>query len=229
MRCNLSALLLNEKNQAFSLAGLISLVLVCLGIFIVNKGQKASAPNATVDLILFMGQSNMAGRGITSDEHPEPAPSLLPGAGWEYRSITAPDVLSPLEEPFGCKENTENGINDGNMKTGSMVTTFVNACYTQTQVPIVALSASKGGSSILLWQPADSFYGGCYQPPKGSKKLLSRQANLHPTHLPCLVPGRNGRRPSYAAGTIPDLLPELLEYLKRAGCGALLSDPHRTV
>ena len=41
----LSALLLNEKNQAFSLAGLISLVLVCLGIFIVNKGQKASTPN----------------------------------------------------------------------------------------------------------------------------------------------------------------------------------------
>ena len=41
----LSALLLNEKNQAFSLAGLISLVLVCLGIFIVNKEQKASTPN----------------------------------------------------------------------------------------------------------------------------------------------------------------------------------------
>lgn len=181
----LSALLLNEKNQAFSLAGLISLVLVCLGIFIVNKGQKASTPNATVDLILFMGQSNMAGRGITSDEHPEPAPSLLPGAGWEYRSITAPDVLSPLEEPFGCKENTENGINDGNMKTGSMVTAFVNACYTQTQVPIVALSASKGGSSILKWQPGTPFMEDVTSRLKTTRSFLAdKQFSIRHT---CLV------------------------------------------
>lgn len=154
----LSALLLNEKNQAFSLAGLVSLVLVCLGIFIVNKGQKASTPNATVDLILFMGQSNMAGRGITSDEHPQPAPSLLPGAGWEYRSITAPDVLSPLEEPFGCKENTESGINDGNMKTGS---------------------------SILLWQPQTPFMEDVTNRLKAVKSFLAdKQISIRHT---CLV------------------------------------------
>ena len=33
----LSALLLKEKGQAFSLAGLTSLVLVCIGIYIVNR------------------------------------------------------------------------------------------------------------------------------------------------------------------------------------------------
>lgn len=36
----LSALLLNEKNQAFSIYGLISLALVCIGIYIVNRPQK---------------------------------------------------------------------------------------------------------------------------------------------------------------------------------------------
>ncbi|MDD3277505.1 MAG: DMT family transporter [Lachnospiraceae bacterium] len=35
----LSALLLHEKNQAFSLVGLISLVLVCIGIYIVNRKE----------------------------------------------------------------------------------------------------------------------------------------------------------------------------------------------
>ena len=36
----LSAVLLNEKNQAFSIYGLISLVLVCVGIYIVNHQKK---------------------------------------------------------------------------------------------------------------------------------------------------------------------------------------------
>ena len=50
-------------------------------------------------------------------------------------------------------ENKEGGINDGNRKTGSMVTAFTNACYGITKVPIIGISASKGGSSILEWQP----------------------------------------------------------------------------
>lgn len=36
----LSALILGEQNQAFTLRGLISLVLVCIGIFIVNREKK---------------------------------------------------------------------------------------------------------------------------------------------------------------------------------------------
>lgn len=55
-----------------------------------------------VFLLGFMGQSNMAGRGNAQE-----APALIPGAGYEYRAITAPDCLSPLEEPFGENENDE--------------------------------------------------------------------------------------------------------------------------
>ena len=111
----------------------------------------------TVDLFMFMGQSNMAGRGIVSDIHPEPAPELFSGAGYEYRAVTAPDMLSELCEPFGCRENRADGINDGDMKTGSMVTSFVNAYYGITGVPVVGVSASKGGSRIEQWQPDTPF------------------------------------------------------------------------
>ena len=111
----------------------------------------------TVDLFMFMGQSNMAGRGITSDIHPEPAPELLPGVGYEYRAVTAPDMLCELCEPFGCRENRSDGINDGDMKTGSMVTSFVNAYYGITEIPVVGVSASKGGSRIEQWQPGTPF------------------------------------------------------------------------
>jgi len=106
-----------------------------------------------VDLFLFSGQSNMAGRGIVCEKWPQPAPAVRFGAGWEYRAVTAPDRLSPMVEPFGVLENRENGIDDGNMKTGSMVSSFTNAYYNETEMPIVGISASKGGSSILEWQP----------------------------------------------------------------------------
>lgn len=106
-----------------------------------------------VDLFMFMGQSNMAGRGITSNVWSEEASELIDGAGYEFRAISDPTKLHKISEPFGVKENTTDGIDDGIMKTGSMVTAFVNAYYKNTGIPIVGVSASKGGSTLSQWQP----------------------------------------------------------------------------
>lgn len=121
--------------------------------------ENKSSVNHTkpVDLFLFMGQSNMAGRGITCERWTETAPQITEGAGYEYRAVTAPDCLSVVEEPFGRAENREDGINDRERKSGSMVTAFINAYYQETQVPIVGISASEGGTSILQWQPDGAF------------------------------------------------------------------------
>ncbi len=110
------------------------------------------------DLFLFMGQSNMAGRGESCERFPDPAPPLKKGAGYEYRAVTDPDNLIPIKEPFGRDENRAEGIDDGDRKTGSMVTAFVNSYYQCTGVPIIGVSASKGGSSILQWQPDKKFF-----------------------------------------------------------------------
>ena len=99
----------------------------------------------TVDLIMFMGQSNMAGRGDNLDN----APSVIDGAGWEYRSVTAPDTLSPVVEPFGVNE-IRGTINE-TTKTGSMTTSFINSYYQTTKVPVVGVSASMGGTNINYW------------------------------------------------------------------------------
>lgn len=112
----------------------------------------------TIDLFLFMGQSNMAGRGIINEEWPQAAPELHEGAGWEFRAISDPTKLYPVAEPFGVEENNLQGIYDvfsggEKAKTGSMVTAFVNAYYAKTGVPIVGVSASKGGSRIAQWLP----------------------------------------------------------------------------
>lgn len=104
------------------------------------------------DLFLFAGQSNMAGRGITSARWPQPAPTLVPGAGAEYRAVSDPTRLYPIAEPFGAAENRAGGIDEPGKKTGSMVTAFVNAWYAATGVPVLGVSASRGGSGIALWQ-----------------------------------------------------------------------------
>lgn len=106
-----------------------------------------------VDVIMFAGQSNMAGRGIVCEKWPQEAPEATEGSGYEYRAITAPNALYPVVEPFGVNENTEDGINDGKMKTGSLVSAFINAYYEQNgHIQVVGISASKGGSSIGQWQ-----------------------------------------------------------------------------
>lgn len=102
----------------------------------------------TIDLILFMGQSNMAGRGEA-----ELAPKVPKGQGYEFRAITDPTQLYDAIEPFGKDENNPEGIDEPGMKTGSLVSSLMIQCYQQTEVPIVGVSAAKGGSSIDEWQP----------------------------------------------------------------------------
>lgn len=122
-----------------------------------------------VDLLLFMGQSNMAGRGDASL-----APPVSLNAGYEYRAVSQPDCLVPLTEPFGVSENNPQGVWEPGMKTGSMVSAFVNACYEKTQVPVVGISCSKGGSSIREWIPGTDYYrDGCHRYRQGIQFLQS--------------------------------------------------------
>ncbi len=126
-----------------------------------------------VDLFMFMGQSNMAGRGISTPSHPETAPTLVKGAGYEYRAVSSPDKLHVAGEPFGKNENRSGGIDDGDMKTGSLVTSFINTYYKITRVPIVGISASKGGSRISQWQPDGLYLSDAIARLKAASEFLS--------------------------------------------------------
>ena len=64
-------------------------------------------------------------------------------------------ALAPI--PVGADENNPDGIFEPGMKTGSMVTAFVNEYYKLTHIPVLAVSASKGGSSISEWQGNNDF------------------------------------------------------------------------
>lgn len=122
----------------------------------------------TVDLLFFMGQSNMAGRGDAAL-----APAVTPGMGFEYRAVTAPAQLHPLAEPFGVNENDPAGVNEPGMKTGSMVSSFVNACTAKTGVAIVGVSCAKGGSAIAKWLPGTPYYQDAVRRARKARKFLA--------------------------------------------------------
>lgn len=102
-----------------------------------------------VDLILFMGQSNMSGAGGNAEE----APKLIEGAGYEFRAITDPNRLYVLQEPFGENENKEGGLDDSLIlqRAGTLVTSFVNEYYKKVGIPVVGVSACRGSTPIELW------------------------------------------------------------------------------
>ena len=134
------------------------LILFALGAFVMGRGTDPNPPDRRVDLFIFMGQSNMSGRGVTSEEWPEGPPALTEGAGFEFRAVSDPTALYPIAEPFGAAENRPGAIDDGNHKTGSMVTAFANAYYEYNgHIPIIAVSASNSGTRIAQWQPDGVF------------------------------------------------------------------------
>lgn len=105
------------------------------------------ALSAGFDLILFAGQSNMAGRGNAQE-----APLCPAGAAWEYRAVTAPHTLHPLTEPFGKNENIPGCINDEEKKTGSLAAAFAEEYHRLTGRAVVGVSASQGGTSLQAWR-----------------------------------------------------------------------------
>lgn len=119
----------------------------------------AGGPDMTgsVDLFLFLGQSNMAGRGDARESS-----AVASGAGYEYRAVSDPSRLYPLGDPFGINENRIGGIDDRrdgiNSKSGGLVPAFVNAWYEKTGVPVVGVSASKGGSAISEWTSGGRYH-----------------------------------------------------------------------
>lgn len=121
----------------------------------------------SVDLVMFMGQSNMAGRGTASE-----APVVHKGYGYEFRAISDPTKLYDIMEPFGAYENNINGINEPGMKTGSLVSAFIIEYYKATGIPIVGVSASKGGSSINEWQPEGKYLSDAITRYKTAEKYL---------------------------------------------------------
>lgn len=126
-----------------------------------------------VDIVLFIGQSNMAGRGKSAE-----ATKVEVGHAYEFRAISDPTMLYHLEEPFGVNENNpESGVNE-NKKSGSMVSAFCESYYSQTGVPIVAVSCSKGGERISFFDVGTKVYQDACDRVLNAQKFLAEKTDF---------------------------------------------------
>ncbi|PXV87285.1 hypothetical protein C8E03_11046 [Lachnotalea glycerini] len=143
---------MKKKNRIIILLTILLLVVTGALVFVLfenrNKNKEVTLSEGTeVDLVMFMGQSNMSGTGDS-----DMAPTVIDGAGYEFRAISDPTKLYPIEEPFGEYENKEGAVDDKDLKTGSLVSSFVNSYYSGSGVPVIAVSASAGGSTLHSWR-----------------------------------------------------------------------------
>nr|MCR5687192.1 sialate O-acetylesterase [Lachnospiraceae bacterium] len=101
-----------------------------------------------VDLIFFMGQSNMSGAAGDAAL----APHVSEDAGAEFRAVSDPTRLYPITEPFGINENNPTGLTEyPGAKKGSLVSAFVNEYYKETGRKVVAVSVSMGATDMEKW------------------------------------------------------------------------------
>ena len=101
-----------------------------------------------LDLIMFMGQYNMSGEGGDASL----APKVKETAGMEFRAISDPTRLYPIEEPFGASENDPSGLNEfPGVKKGSLVSSFVNEYHKLTGRKVIAVSASMSNADMEIW------------------------------------------------------------------------------
>ena len=142
------------------------------------------AASTTVDLVIFAGQSNMAGNGDA-----ERAPEVPEGHGYEFRAVTDPTTLYPVEDPFGIEENREDGIYDiwsdsgTRRKLGDLVPAFMNAYYDNTGVPVVGVSASEGATTIEQWMPETVRYDDLVSRCQAAKDYLNENAAYTLRHV----------------------------------------------
>ena len=145
---------MNTKHKVFTIVGaviVIAVIAILAAMLVPTFGDSSKVGDSNgkeVELVMFMGQSNMAGRGVAAD-----AIRVSKGHGYEFRAISDPTKLYPVIEPFGVNENNYDSDVAEVTKTGSMVSAFIEEYYTHRQVPIVAVSCSKGGTGLSFWAP----------------------------------------------------------------------------
>ena len=122
-------------------------------LFAKSLSENAKKTPRKVDLAIFMGQSNMAGRGEYADAIACPI-----GHGYEFRSVTEPGMLFQVSGPFGKQENNDavndNGSDGADRRSGDMVSALMESYYQQTKTPLVGVQCSRGGSDLNYWNKA---------------------------------------------------------------------------
>ena len=93
-----------------------------------------------------------------------------------------PEVMKELKEPFGAEaNNATSGVSETG-KSGSLVSSFVESFYAETQMPVVAVSCSKGGTPIEFWDTDGSAYSDALSRLEGARDFIAQDESMDLAH-----------------------------------------------
>lgn len=166
-----------------------------------------------INLVMFVGQSNMAGRGDNLNQ----VEANVEQAGYEFRAISDPTRLYRVTEPFGVNENNPYGINEPGAKTGGIIRSFINEAYRLTGQKIIGVSASKGGSSIEEWQPGGPYLTDAINRMNLAKKYMEKQGiPINATYMIFLQGETDGDR-GMSKESYTEKLEKMIYEMEKAG------------
>ncbi len=168
----------------------------------------------TVDLIVFAGQSNMAGAG--GDYSQAPIPKI--GTAYEYSCIKGdPRKILAVREPFGNGTNKAYLLNGHYVSgNGTLTSAFCIEYYKKTKVPVVAVAASWGGTSTQSWLK-NGMLKETNQRLKNAKKFL-KQNHVKIRHIYVIwYQGESDGQNHYSGATFISNMKKIHKSLKKNG------------
>lgn len=107
-----------------------------------NEKNAEQLENKQVDLIIFAGQDNMVGGGVTS----ESTVNSIRNSGYEIRFGSAGQVS-------GLRR-----IGDSNELKATLIPAFVNTYYNNTGAPVLAVNISENSTAMAVWKEGGKKY-----------------------------------------------------------------------
>ena len=112
-------------------------------------------------------------------------------------------VCSRWQNPSEKMKIISPAVYEPGMKTGSMVSAFVNAYVEETKVPVVGVSCSKGGSAIAEWLPGTPYYRDAVCRMKRCEAFLKKQGIPIVHRFMVWCRGMHGWGSAYESGSVP--------------------------
>ncbi len=172
----------------------------------------------TVDLVVFAGQSNMAGAGGNYQQAPLPET----GTAYEFNCADSDKKkLIAMREPFGNGTNRAYILNGRYVSgNGTLTSAFAIQYYKKAKVPIVGVPAAWGGTSTNSWLKNTMLKTTISRLKKAKKYLKKNKIKIRHIYV-VWYQGESDGQAGYSGETFTKNMKKIWKQFKSAGAEKL--------
>ncbi|MCR5281822.1 MAG: sialate O-acetylesterase [Lachnospiraceae bacterium] len=169
----------------------------------------------TVDLVIFAGQSNMAGAGGNYTMAPTPDA----GTAYEFNIATSDEQkIIMMKEPFGNGTNRAYMLNGRYMSgNGTLCSAFSVAYYKKTKVPVVGVPCAWGGTTSSTWLTSGILEASISRMKQAKSYLRKHKCKVRHIYV-VWYQGESDGQKGYSPDTYVANTKKIWSKFKKAGC-----------